>query len=85
MPIYRDAVESSIESYWPNRQSWKIHMTKTLSVTIPQACKITGLGRSTIYRLFEEGKLQRLKAGSRTLIKMDDLEAYIESLSAPTE
>jgi len=60
-------------------------MTKTLSVTIPQACKITGLGRSTIYRLFEEGKLQRLKAGSRTLIKMDDLEAYIESLSAPTE
>jgi len=60
-------------------------MTKTISVTIPQACKITGLGRSTIYRLFEEGKLQRLKAGTRTLIKMDDLEAYIESLSAPSE
>lgn len=60
-------------------------MTKTLSVTIPQACKITGLGRSTIYRLFEEGKLQRLKAGTRTLIKMDDLEAYIDSLSAPSE
>ena len=61
------------------------HMTKTLTVTIPQACKLTGLGRSTIYRLFDDGKLQRLKAGSRTLIKMDDLEAYIESLSPSVE
>ena len=61
------------------------HMIKTLTVTIPQTCELTGLGRSTIYRLFENGKLQRLKAGTRTLIKMDDLEAYIESLSASSE
>jgi excisionase family DNA binding protein len=60
-------------------------MAKTLTVTIPHACKLTGLGRSTIYRLFDDGKLQRLKAGTRTLIRMDDLEAYIESLSAPSE
>ena len=56
-------------------------MTRTLTVTIPQACELTGLGRSTIYRLFDDGKLQRLKAGTRTLIKMDDLEGYIESLT----
>ena len=61
------------------------HMTKTLTVTIPQACKITGLGRSTIYRLVDDGKLQRLKAGSRTLIKVSDLEAYIESLTPIAE
>jgi len=61
------------------------HMIKTITVTIPQACEITGLGRSTIYRLFESGKLQRLKSGSRTLIKVDDLESYIESLAAPSE
>ena len=62
-----------------------LNMTQQLTVTIPQACKLTGLGRSTIYRLFDDGKLQRLKAGSRTLIKMDDLEAYIESLVSPSE
>ena len=56
-------------------------MTRTLTVTIPQACELTGLGRSTIYRLFDDGKLQRLKSGARTLIKMDDLEGYIESLT----
>ena len=56
-------------------------MTKPLTVTIPHACELTGLGRSTIYRLFDDGKLQRLKAGSRSLIKVADLEAYIESLT----
>ena len=56
-------------------------MTKTLTVTIPRACQITGLGRSTIYRLFDDGKLQRLKSGTRTLIRVDDLERYIESLT----
>ena len=41
---------------------------------------MTGLGRSTIYRLFDDGKLKRLKSGTRTLIKVADLEAYIDSL-----
>lgn len=61
------------------------HMINTITVTIPQACELTGLGRSSIYRLFEGGQLQRLKAGSRTLIKVADLEAYIESLTPRTE
>lgn len=56
-------------------------MTKQLTVTIPEACAMTGLGRSSIYRLFDDGKLQRLKAGTRTLIRVDDIEAYIESLT----
>ena len=60
-----------------------IFMTdKKLTVTIPQACQLTGLGRSSIYRLFDDGKLKRLKAGSRTLIKVSDLENYIESLAS---
>ena len=57
-------------------------MTEKLTVTIPEACKLTGLGRSSIYRLFDDGKLKRLKAGSRTLIKVSDLENYIESLAS---
>jgi len=56
-------------------------MTQILTVTIPRACEITGLGRSSIYRLFETGQLERLKSGTRTLIKVADLENYIQSLS----
>ena len=42
---------------------------------------MTGLGRSTIYRLFDDGSLTRLKAGKRTLIRISDLKAYIDGLS----
>lgn len=56
-------------------------MTDKISVTIPQACELTGLGRSTIYRLFDESKLSRVKVGSRTLIMVSDLRALMDSLS----
>ena len=56
-------------------------MTNKLSVTIPEACAMTGLGRSTIYRLFDEGKLQKRKVGKRTLILISDLSDYINGLT----
>lgn len=55
-------------------------MTK-LAATIPQAMEMTGLGRSSIYRLFKEKKLTPLKAGKRTLIRTTEIEAFINSLA----
>lgn len=54
-------------------------MTK-LSVTIPEAVAMTGIGRSSIYRLFAEGKITPRKAGKRTLILLEDLKRYVENL-----
>lgn len=56
-------------------------MTK-LSVTIPEAVELTGIGRSTLYKLFSEGKLTPRKSGKRTLVLMSDLEAFIKNLPA---
>lgn len=56
-------------------------MTK-LSVTIPEAAEMIGIGRSTIYKLFDEGKLVPRKAGKRTLILVEDLKRYVENLPA---
>jgi len=55
-------------------------MSNKLAVTIPEAIRITGLGRTTIYRLFDEGKLTKRKAGKRTLILMQELEDFIRNL-----
>lgn len=51
-----------------------------ISVTIPEAVRMTGIGRASIYRAFKSGKLSRRKAGSRTLILYSELTAFIESL-----
>ena len=54
-------------------------MTK-ISVTIREAVQLTGIGRSSLYELFREGKIQPRKSGKRTLIILEELKRYIESL-----
>ena len=54
-------------------------MTK-LSVTIPQAVAMTGIGRSSLYKLFRERKLTPRKMGKRTLITVAELDALVKSL-----
>ena len=56
-------------------------MTEQITVTVRQACKMTGISRSTIYTLFETGRLQKRKLGGRTLIMVSDLRALMDSLS----
>jgi len=54
-----------------------------ISVTIPEACELSGLGRSTLYKLFKSGDLTPRKCGKRTLIIVKDLEDYLTGL--PTD
>ena len=51
-----------------------------LAVTIQEASEMTGLSRSTLYKLFNTGKLKPRKAGARTLILFSDLESLLASL-----
>ena len=53
-----------------------------LSYTIDGAMRATGLGRSKIYRLIEEGRLAKCKIGTRTLILAASLRALIEGAVA---
>jgi excisionase family DNA binding protein len=52
-----------------------------LSVTIPDAVRMTGIGRTTLYELIKLGLLKTFKVRSRTLIKADDLRCFIDKLS----
>ena len=48
-----------------------------LTVTVPEAARATGLGRTTIYKLIDDGKLRRNKVGKRTLVWYDDLQKLV--------
>ncbi|RWQ21573.1 helix-turn-helix domain-containing protein [Mesorhizobium sp.] len=52
----------------------------TISMTIPAAVASSGLGRTTIYELIRDGKLDARKQGTRTLVLADSLRRHIESL-----
>ncbi len=55
-----------------------------LTITVQDACRSTGLGRTTIYALIAAGKLEACKAGARTLIRTASLERYIGGLRSTT-
>ena len=53
-----------------------------IALTIPDACKVSGCSRSSLYEAMKRGDLTARKAGRRTLIPFKELEAYLASLPA---
>jgi len=54
--------------------------TDKLAVSIWEAVALTGIGRSSIYKLIKQGRLTPRKVGRRTLILIEDLEDLVRSL-----
>ncbi|MCB8883987.1 helix-turn-helix domain-containing protein [Acidisoma cellulosilytica] len=57
-----------------------IHTIEPLAYTIPAAIKVSGVARTSLYRLMSEGRLVAVKNGRRTLIRADSLKQYLASL-----
>lgn len=52
------------------------HIQK-LAYSIREACEASSLGRTTIYALIGQGRLQAVRVGGRTVIPADSLTALI--------
>lgn len=50
-----------------------------ITVRIKDACRMTGIGRSKLYLLIDEGAIETIKIGSMTLIPVASLEALLRS------
>lgn len=55
-------------------------MQAPIAVTIPEAVRLSGTSRTSIYEALKRGDLSARKAGRRTLISFSDLETYLASL-----
>jgi excisionase family DNA binding protein len=53
-----------------------------ITVHVGEACRLSGLSRPTVYRLLGKGAFLAVKAGGRTLVRLDSLRAYLNSLPA---
>lgn len=51
-----------------------------LSVSIPEAAKLTGVGRSSIYVAIKAGTLPIRKIGRRTVIETGALQNWLASM-----
>ena len=55
-------------------------MPLPITVTIPEAVKISGISRTGIYEALRRKDITARKAGRRTLISFADLQAYLANL-----
>ena len=51
-----------------------------LTLSIAEVCKQTGIGRSSIYTAIKAGQLRAVKFYGRTLIRAEDLKAFVDCL-----
>ena len=51
-----------------------------LAVSIADAAKLSGLGRSSIYNAINSGALKVRKAGRRSIVTTTDLRAFIDAM-----
>lgn len=49
-----------------------------ISMRIPDACRFTGISRSTLYLLISRGEIEVVKMGSSTLVLTGSLRDFIE-------
>jgi excisionase family DNA binding protein len=52
-----------------------------LAVRVPEACRLTGIGRSKLYELIAAGELPIIKVGSITLIPFAGLQEFLTDRS----
>jgi excisionase family DNA binding protein len=50
--------------------------------SVPDACSLSGLGRTSLYEAIRSGALRAVKCGRRTLILDDDLRRWLQSWPA---
>jgi len=49
-----------------------------MTVRIPTAIRLTGIGRSKLYELIKAGEIETVKIGSSTLLKMESLRRLVD-------
>ena len=55
-----------------------------LALPIADAVTFSGLSRSEVYRQLASGNLRAVKSGSRTLVLVESIRAYLASLPTAT-
>ena len=66
-----------LQNEYFNKEVSEVSVGK-MGLTIEEAAESTGIGRNTMRKLIDWGKLPVLKVGRKTIIRKDALERFME-------
>lgn len=56
------------------------HEIQREGLSVSEACRVAGIGRTKIYEAISDGRLTARKLGKRTLVLRADLQAFLSNL-----
>jgi len=56
-----------------------------MAFSVDDACRASGLGKTTIYAAIRAGELEVLKVGDRTLLEPEELRRWLASKRQPAK
>ena len=66
-----------------NERGSNMSIGQILAVSIAEAVRLTGIGRSSLYDAIRRGDLPIRKSGRRTVVLMEDLRRWLVGLPTP--
>jgi excisionase family DNA binding protein len=76
-----DRREHQDDDDWGNRWLGREHVNQTLLVTVEEAARLLGVGRTTMFELIGSGDVKSVRLGRRRLIARKSLESFVDGLS----
>ena len=67
---------AELQNKYFRKESYAMSVIK-MGMTIEEAAEISGIGRNTMRKLVDWGKLPVLKVGRKTIIRSDTLERFM--------
>jgi len=56
----------------------RIETLPPIAYSVDDAARVVGVGPATVWKWLQEKQLPAIRIGRRTIIKHDDLEAFVE-------
>ena len=66
---------------WSNGRPHRDQWNQSLLVTVEEAARLLGIGRTTMFELIGSGDVKSVRLGRRRLIARKSLESFIDELS----
>jgi excisionase family DNA binding protein len=56
----------------------EVNLLKPIAISVAEACKVCGIGKTTLYRMLQDGLLESRLIGRKRVVIVESIERYFD-------